>query len=389
VKIRFVTPWYGEFAGGAEYGVRQLSEQLLKYGVDVGVLTTCCKSPFDNWWSDYYKPGEYDLNGVPVLRFRVNKGGQIAYHEAVYKMIHGIPITKDEELKFMRGGINSHALIAFIKKNPLYTYVFFPYLYGPTYWGVNALPSRAVVIPALHDEPIAKWEIVKDIFLHARMLIFLTPEEQQLAQRLYGNGLSESAVLGLGTETQVLSSPERFREKYGIRDPYLIFVGRKDSGKNITLLMKYFDEYVGRYKNNLKLVFVGGGNLSVCSPDNPKIIDLGLISHQDKCDAIAASLALCNLSRYESFSYVMMEAWLTGRPVIVNKECNVTVGHCIRSQGGFFISDVEEFCDRVRYLELRPWIGAEMGMRGREYVLNNYSWERVLPSYIKVLEKVS
>ena len=47
MKIAFVTPWYGEFAGGAEVMVRKSAENLSKKGVNVEILTTCSRSPLE------------------------------------------------------------------------------------------------------------------------------------------------------------------------------------------------------------------------------------------------------------------------------------------------------------------------------------------------------
>lgn len=76
MKIALITPWYGGFAGGAEVLARKIAENLSKNGREVEVLTTCSKSPFDDWWDDYYKPGQYAVNHVVVKRFPVNKNTQ-------------------------------------------------------------------------------------------------------------------------------------------------------------------------------------------------------------------------------------------------------------------------------------------------------------------------
>ena len=47
------------------------------------------------------------------------------------------------------------------------------------------------------------------------------------------------------------------------------------------------------------------------------LIDLGFVPIQDKYDAYAAAELLCQPSKHESFSYVIMESWLCERPVLV------------------------------------------------------------------------
>lgn len=388
MRIRFVTPWYGEFAGGAEFAARNLAENLLKKGVDVGVLTTCCKTPFEDWWTDFYTPGNYNVNGVYVRRFPVNKDDPHLYHQINYKISNGIPISNEEGLSFMRGCINSHALISFIKLNKECLYVFIPYLYGPTFWGVNAVPDRSIIMPCLHNEAEAKWGIIKEIFLKARKIIFLSEEERELAGQLYSPTMLSMPVLGIGIDTGVFCDAKRFREKYRIKDKFLIYVGRKVNGKNIPILIDYFKQYIELYDKNMKIVFVGEGDASLIPKDNPNFVDLSYIPEQDKFDAIAASAALCNLSDNESFSFVIMESWLTGRPVIVSSKGAVTKSHCVKSNGGFCVSNADEFCMNVKQLLEREELASKLGGNGRRYVLNNYSWNKIIDGYINLFESI-
>lgn len=388
MKIRLVTPWYGEFAGGAEFAARKLAENLRGRDMDAGVLTTCCKTPFDDWWTDHYAPGDYVVNGVPVTRFPVNGSSSDLYHLTNYKLIKGLPISRKDELNYMRGTINSHALISFLKKNRQNIYVFIPYLYGPTFWGVNAAPERSVMIPCLHDEAIARWGVIKETFSKAGKVVFLSEEERALAGRLYSIDTGSMPVTGMGLDTDISCDASRFREKYGIDGRFLLYSGRKDRGKNILVLIDYFKKYLESHGNGMKLIFTGGGDASLVPRGDPRFVDLSFIAEQDKYDAMAASTALCNLSENESFSFVIMESWLAGRPVIVSSRGSVTSGHCLRSGGGFPVSGADEFRSRVHELSMDERLAAGMGDLGRDYVLKNYSWERVVPKYVEIFENL-
>lgn len=388
MKIRIVTPWYGEFAGGAEFAARRLAENLLKADVDAGVLTTCCRTPFDDWWSDYYAPGRYEANRVPVIRFPVNKELSDLHHQTNYKIINGLPILREDELNFIRGSINSHALISHIKSNRDCIYVFIPYLYGPTFWGINAVSEKAVMIPCLHDEAVAKWGIMKEAFSKAKALIFLSEEERSLAQKLYDLDVANMPAIGIGVDTDIYPCAARFRDKYNIRGQFILYAGRKDRGKNIIPLMEYFRRYIELYGMGIRLVFIGGGDASLVPRNDPHFIDLSYVSQQDKHDAMAASLAVCNLSENESFSFVIMESWLTGRPVIVSSKGWVTKGHCERSGGGIPVGSMDEFCNSLKQLVDNEDIAIKMGQNGRRYVFENYTWDKILPKYLDIFEKL-
>ena len=70
MRVTYVVPRYGlEIVGGAESAARLFAEGLVaRAGWDVDVLTTCALDA--STWVDAYEPGEVDINGVRVRRFR-------------------------------------------------------------------------------------------------------------------------------------------------------------------------------------------------------------------------------------------------------------------------------------------------------------------------------
>ena len=75
-------------------------------------------------------------------------------------------------------------------------------------------------------------------------------------------------------------------------------------------------------------------------------------------------------------------------PVVVNEECAVLKGHCLKSNGGLFYTGAEEFeycLDRIiKDKELR----AAMGRNGKEYVENNYKWDVVVGKIGKLIAQL-
>jgi len=385
-SIAIVTPWYGAFAGGAEYAARQLANQLQSAGADVSVLTTCSRSPYDDWWRSELPAGWCRIDGVPVRRFPVNAEPAGVYHRLLQAVDGGHELDYDDQLDFMRGTINSHALIAYIKQHREgRRFVFLPYLYGPTFWGIKALKGMAVMIPCLHDEFQARWPVMQTLFRSTRQVIFLSPEEQSLAVSLYGDGMAHMPVLGVGIESRAAGDAQRFRRKFGIRSPFLLYAGRKDRGKNVAQLIDFMTVFNQSRPEALQLVFIGGGDASLIPGDRSDMIDLGFVSESDKRGAMRAALAICNLSTMESFSLVIMEGWLQQRPAIVSRQSPVTAGHCTRCNGGFAVSTGEAFCRAVDQLMASPQTATEMGANGKRYVEAHFNWERLLPRYVEAI----
>jgi glycosyltransferase involved in cell wall biosynthesis len=387
VKLTFVTPWYGaDVTGGAETQARATAEALRRIGgLDVDVWTTCAQDFHSDWSGNARPEGLEDVNGVPVLRFPVQKRDAPAFDAVNIHLMHNRPVTAEMEQVFLREMIHSPALYEAIRRDTEgRVFLFIPYMFGTTFEGAAIHPDRSVLIPCLHDESYAYLPRYARMFEEVRGVIFLTAAERRLAERLYRMRPGAAAVLGGGIDTDSTFDGQRFRQTYGL-DDFLLYVGRKEAGKNVPLLIQYFSLYKRRYPSDLKLVLIGKGEIAIPPDSRDDIVDLGFLSEQDKHDAYAAAIALCQPSRNESFSIVMMEAWLTGTPALVVAECEVTREHCLDANGGLYFSNAREFAEEVEWLRHHPAPRRIMGGYGRRYVLERFNWDAIVHSYIEAL----
>jgi len=387
VKVAFVVPWYGEYAvGGAESEAKRTVEKLNAAGIETEVLTTCVRGHDYPWDENFYKEGVYEENGVTVRRFRTDRVNKPLFDAVNFKLMNRLPIYKTDEEVFVRESIGSRRLYRYIRKHSQeYIFFFIPYLFGTTYWGSQIVPDRSILIPCLHDESYAHMNAFKEMFLRVRGIVFHTAAEMELARRLYGISDDKAFLIGEGIDTDFGYDGDRFRRRYGIDYPFMLYVGRKVEGKNVYLLLEYFLEYKRRNPSDLRLVFIGPGEVRFDRWGD--VVDLGFVSLQDKYDAYSAAEFLCQPSVNESFSIVVMESWVVGRPVLVHGGCRVTRGHCEESGGGLWFSGYGEFEEVVNYMLSHREEVREMGRRGREYVLRNYRWEVVVEKYKKVIER--
>ena len=121
-------------------------------------------------------------------------------------------------------------------------------------------------------------------------------------------------------------------------------------------------------------------------PRDPNIRYLGMLSEQDKLDAMAAAAVLINPSPFESFSIVVLEAMLCGTPVLVNGRCDVLRGHVQRSQAGLYYESGFEFVEALRLMLANDEMRAQMGANGAAYVQRHYARAAVGKAYQRFLE---
>jgi glycosyltransferase involved in cell wall biosynthesis len=388
--LAFVVPWYGrDVPGGAEAECRATARALAARGVPVEVLTTCARDHASPW-TDHHPEGATEEDGLLVRRFKVRPRDPERYARLQWRLDLGGTLTSFEEEDFVRESVNSDDLAAYLgAERDRYWYAFIPYCFGTTWEGALVAPERSLLIPCLHDEPFAHLKWTRRVLRGVRAVCFHVPAERALAEAVAGPDAERFHVVGEGVDPLPAGDAERFRRKYRVTDPFLLYAGRKAREKNTPLLLEYFARYRLTHPDRpLRLVLIGGGGVRIPARLSADIRDLGFVPAQDKADAYAAALALCQPSLLESFSLVMMEAWLAGTPVLVHGRCAVTREHCLASGGGLFFDDYFEFVEALELLAGDPALRRRMAENGRAYVLARYTWDRVTDSYLAVLRRL-
>ncbi len=384
--ITFVTPWYGpDVPGGAEALTRRLVGQLRRAGVAVEVLTTTTRDLYADWGRDYFPAGTTTLDGVPVRRFPVGRRNRAAFDAVNARLMAGRSVSAADERVFMEQMIRVPALYDFMAREANgRLFVFIPYMFATTYYGAQVCPERSVVIPCVHDESYTRLNLYREVLARVRALVFHTAAEQQLADRFFpGTNGQIREVLGAGIDSEAMGDADRFRRRYGLDGPFVLYAGRREPGKNTPLLLDYWARYwrAGGQAHGAQLVLLGPGEVAIPPDAAGGVRDLGFVPAQDKLDAYAAADIFCLPSVNESFSIALMEGWLGETPALVHADCAVTVEHCRNANGGLYFANYDEFAATLDYLFDHPAAAARMGRGGRAYVLSRYQWPTIIPRY--------
>jgi len=387
-KIGIITPWFGRFAGGAELLARNMARELNKRGVETIVFTTCSASPYDSWWEDACEPGVYDFEGIETHRYATGRIRE-PYEAAIKKITRDKELSLQEQQDFFDYGINSSDLVQAVGEYVTrdYELIALPYFHGLTHSVINQYPQRISLTPCFHDEPQFYWNATERLLANAKHIFYNSHDEKELAIRRYGRRIGrrvvEGVVAGVGIELPV--NEEELQERpAGAPESYFIYAGRKERGKNVPLLCEWFGEYVARLARDTKLVFIGGGDRALL-PGNEHYIDFGFVPEAKKLQLIKHSKGIINLSQNESFSIVLMEGWLCGVPCVVSADCAVTRSHVKRSNGGLFVSNSDEFCLGLKYLEDNEPARRELAANGYRYLTREFSFDVVLSRYLNAI----
>jgi len=402
LRVALIAPWLGrKHKGGAEQLAWQLATRLAASGVEVTGLTTRSVGFHADWSENGEPAGESHEDGVLVRRFAVGPRRRAEFDRVNAKLVaaqgHDLvagtsPLDATEELVYIADNINSPALLEHLREHRRDhdVFVFLPYLFPTTIIGSLAVRERAVVVPCLHNESYAYLLATERMMRGAAALCFNSDGEQQLAQRIFGRALDEkSKILGLGVE--IPTHIERYRGKSPVLGRYVLCLGRREPGKGTPLLMSAFASYcAANPQSDLRLVVAGPGTLAP-EPSTSRIVDLGLVSDEDKLALLADCTALVCPSANESFSRVIFEAWLCRKPVVVHASCLATAAALRASgQAGWSAADEAGFAQACRSIDAASSATlAALGERGLAYAQKVASWDAVIKKYTTVLEDVA
>lgn len=384
-KIAFVCQRYGlEVNGGAELYCRQLAEKM-KQVYDVEVFTTCAVDY--TTWANVYKPGAEEINGVLVHRFRSLKMRDRRFPETSGRVLGHPHSDEDETLWLEQQGPYCPELLEVLeeKHHEYRAVIFVTYLYYPTAMGMLLNFENAVLLPTAHDEAPIYLKHFDKVFAAARKIIWLTPEEKSFSEKRFPfiHGV-RSVCTGAGVDVPKIVD-EDFPDRLAGID-YITYAGRIDESKGCAEMSDYFRRYKQKYGGDLKLVLMGKAVMSI--PQDSDIIHLGFVSDEVKFSVIKNAKALVLFSKFESLSMVVLESMTMGRPVLVNGQCEVLKGHCVRSNAGLYFENYYEFAEGLNYLLTHDAEYAVMQENGKKYVQENYQWDVILKRIVGLIEHV-
>ena len=389
-RVAIVVQRYGlEVNGGAEQHARWLAERLAERSsataAEVTVLTTCALDFIT--WADHYPAGEEMINGVRVRRFPVDAPRDWKKAQRQTRLVTTHQHTLFDEVAWVKDqGPFSSSLFTAIRRAYETTdaFIFYTFHYATAYFGLPIVSDKAFLVPTTHDDPFVHMALFRPLFHLQRGIFYLTEPERTLVQRVTRNDTVPNTVTGVGVELPADASAERFRQKFGLAEPFLLYVGRIDESKNVPELLDFFVRYRATVDGPLKLVLLGTSNLTL--PDHPDIVHLGFLPDADKQDAIAAAALVVLPSLYESLSMITLEAWAGGTPVLVNEQCEVVKYLCRQSNAGLYYRTHDEFVAALQLLLGSDSLRRQMGRQGRQFVMRHYRPEVVLQHYTTLLD---
>ena len=447
MKIAFVVQRYGaDILGGSEYHCRLIAERMAQRH-QVDVLTTCARDYIT--WKNEYPEGTDRIRGVNVRRFANARTRDIESFNRYSDWIFNYEHTDQDEMSWLeQQGPWCPALLEHLERQhrSYDVLIFFTYLYAPTLLGMKIAPTRSILVPTAHDEPAIRLRLYQDLFKQAKAFAYNTEVERRFLNRTFDiHALAEETIgcgvdlpqarpyprpvdelaatsaggggrdrggrgnrpardaeapksseeeeaadaddpeNGAGNRKVMRGRGEIFRRRHRLYGPILLYGGRIDPGKGCEELFQYFNAYV-KDGGHATLALMGAKLMPL--PEDPSVRFAGLLSEQERAEALEAATVVVVPSPYESLSLLALESFAVGTPVLANGRSEVLVEHVRKSNAGLYYGDQDEFVETLKLLLADDRLRAGMGRNGRSYIKQNYRWDIVMGKYDRLISKL-
>ena len=353
--------------GGTAERTFQISKYLVKAGVKCSILTT------DIGLDEKRKKslGGVHLISLPCLFER------FYFPKSSYRIIKDI-VAKADIVHLMNHWTILNAIVYQACRQLKKPYVVCP---------AGALPifGRSRFIKKAYNTLVGN-RLIKNAWGHVAI-----PDDEICHFQSYGIAPDKVTVIPNGIAIEDFNSNDvgKFREKYNLSDhPIILFLGRLNPIKGPDLILEAF----ALAKDDLPfhhLVFAG--------PDGGMRNELGRLTEQfglgdrvhfldylggaDKSQAYHAAELLVIPSRQEAMSIVVLEAAITGTPVLITDQCGFDQVEDVR--GGMVVKpSAEALCKGLMQMLSNNEKLKNMGLNLQKYVQANFTWESVAEKYL-------
>lgn len=180
------------------------------------------------------------------------------------------------------------------------------------------------------------------------------------------------------------SDIEAFRNVWDKNERFIICLGRKSAAKGYAHIVNAV-EGLNKKGEKIHLIMIGPDDDGI-DVNNNYVTYLGRQPRNVVRGALMSSLALCNMSSSESFGIVLFEAWLAGKPVIINKNCVAFKDFAIDNFNSLMVDEVT-LIDAIDSIIKNKELRDKLSKNGKQ-VCSEFSWHSVCKNFTSIVEKL-
>ena len=237
-----------------------------------------------------------------------------------------------------------------------------------------------------------KWQ-VKHAIKYAKKIITISRFTKNELMRLYSVPEEQISVIYLGYDPEIYkpihdeTRLKHVKEKFGLSDKFILYIGRIEQKKNINTLVKAFE----KLGSDLQLVLVGkpgfGYENIKKNLGGKNIKELGWVCEEDVPVLLNASKCFVLPSFYEGFGLPIIQAMACGAPVISSDIPT------LKEIGGeaslyFQVDSSDDLADKLRLVLNDQNLAENLVQKGFERC-KNFSWQKCAQETLDLINRLS
>lgn len=387
MKILHIVPSLGPVRGGVTQAVLDMVMALNNIGIDTEIVTTndngseLLKVPLGKWINYKQVPVCFFPCFLTPVRFLREFTFSWQFTKWLWKNIKKYDLLHIHALFSYLSTISM--VIARLKK--------VPYINQPhgllCEWSLQQSSLKKKIYLSL---------IERSNLHHSHILQLTSSKEVQEVESL-GLGVPSVVIpLGLQVPAAISNATQKLQEMFNIPpgQPIILFLSRLHYKKGLDYLIPALSKIKEK-----KFTFILAGN---GSPEYEVQISELLIDNQiehcthrpgfvigDMKDILLQGSDIFVLTSHsENFGVVVLEAMAAGLATIVTP--GVALASMIKENNIGYVPelDIEEISSMIEHCLADPQEAKEMGDRARQFILDNYTWDKVASKMISVYENI-
>jgi glycosyltransferase involved in cell wall biosynthesis len=215
-------------------------------------------------------------------------------------------------------------------------------------------------------------------------------------ERLFGVSSDRMAVVPLGVDESFTPAPEedqrKICEKYGISEPFFLFVGTHEPRKNLPRLVEAYDRIAGETTQSLVLAGRSGWKTEALlatlakAHHSDRIQMPGFIDRKDLPALLSAADAFVWPSLYEGFGLPPLEAMACGTPVLTSTSASLpeVVGEAAITVAP---ENVDELAAQMTALANDDALRASLSAKGMQRAAE-FTWKRTARLTLEIYRRI-
>ena len=402
MRILLLTQYFPPEKGAAQVRLWELAKGLRDQGHEVTVVTAFPNHPTGIIPEEYRGKtfSQQEVEGLTIIRtwiYPVKRGRfwlrLLNYFSFVFSSLYGIYRSGKQDLIVVESPplfIGFSAVIASFAKKA-------PYIFNVS----DLWPESAVQLGLVSNKYLIRMSEWLEGYFY-RKAFKLSAQTQGIVEGLKNKGVRSEDILFLpnGVDTELFKPRDKdndLEDTLRLKDKFIIlYAGTMGYAHGIETALEAAD--ILKDEKEIYFLFVGDGSerpkLELLAKEknlpNVRFIDFQPLEEIPRYYSLS-SLSLSTLRRYKLAEGVrpskVYPALASGQPLVYVGEGEGA--EIVRESGGGVVLEPENpklLADTILELKGNPAYCRELSLKGRQYVIDNYSWKSIITKWLDQLE---